>query len=325
MTEGTGGRRKPRPEPHTPGGDRARGRALIAAVREHDDPEALQALLTEYLGLVRRIARRHAAHGDQVDDLVQEGLVGLLKAIQRFDPAPGVPFPAYARGLVAGEIRHPLRDRSSCLRLPEPVHELRDAAAVPGGRGAGRDRPRAGARRSGRSGGCRTTGGRGGGDGGRRPARGRPPGAGRRARPLAGEGRPRRSRSPGSIAASARSATSGSSPTSRRRRSAPRAWASPRCTSRGSCGAPSRRWGGRIWTSPRPDSPSARSSDSPTSGSLATPASRRCPSRLAELGEDGRVGRRSATPRSRASRCGTRPRRRADRPRGSPAPCSSSS
>ncbi len=98
---------------------------LVSAVREHDDPDALDALVTGHLGLVRHLARRHAAHPDQVDDLVQEGVVGLLKAIRRFDPRRGVPFQAYAGAVVAGEIRHHLRDRSSCLRLPEPVHELR--------------------------------------------------------------------------------------------------------------------------------------------------------------------------------------------------------
>jgi RNA polymerase sigma-B factor len=96
---------------------------LVAAAR--DDPDAVQALVTEHLGLVRRIARRHAVRGDDVDDLVQEGVIGLLKAIRRFDPRRGVPFPAYASTVVDGEIRHHLRDRSSCLRLPEPLQTLR--------------------------------------------------------------------------------------------------------------------------------------------------------------------------------------------------------
>ena len=131
MTNGTG--RRHMPAARTPsranarGGDQsgARDAQLVAAVREHDDPDALQALVTEHLGLVRRIARRNAVAGEQVDDLVQEGLVGLLKAIRRYEPRRGVPFPAYASTLVAGEISHHLRDRSSCLRLPEPVRELR--------------------------------------------------------------------------------------------------------------------------------------------------------------------------------------------------------
>jgi RNA polymerase sigma-B factor len=125
MTAGTGRRRKPAARAADTERERAREARLIAAVREHDDPQALYELVMENLELVRRIARRHAAFGEQLDDLVQEGMVGLLKAIQRFEPERGVPFPAYASGAVSGEIRHHLRDRSSCLRLPEPVQELR--------------------------------------------------------------------------------------------------------------------------------------------------------------------------------------------------------
>ena len=88
------------------------------------------AIVTEYLGLVRRIARQYAARAEQVDDLVQEGVVGLLKAIRGFDPERGVPFESYARALVVGEIRHHLRDRSSVLRVPAPVQELRGRIRV---------------------------------------------------------------------------------------------------------------------------------------------------------------------------------------------------
>jgi RNA polymerase sigma-B factor len=125
MTAVAGRRRKPAARTTDADRDRAREARLIAAVREQDDPHALQQLVSENMGLVRRIARRHAVDGEQVDDLVQEGTVGLLKAIRRFEPERGVPFPAFASGAVSGEIRHHLRDRSSCLRLPEPVLELR--------------------------------------------------------------------------------------------------------------------------------------------------------------------------------------------------------
>ena len=132
MTNGTGRRHMPAARtterrvdgPGAHGGG-ARDARLVAAVREHGDPEALEELVTGHLGLVRGIARRNAGSRDQVDDLVQEGVIGLLKAIRRFEPRRGVPFEAYASALVAGEIRHHVRDRSSCLRLPEPVRELR--------------------------------------------------------------------------------------------------------------------------------------------------------------------------------------------------------
>jgi len=96
-----------------------RNARLVAAVRAHDDHDALHTLVVEHLGLVRRIARRYGTNGDLRDELFQEGVVGLLKAIRRFDPERGVPFPAYASTAVTGEIRHHLRDRSSCVRAPE--------------------------------------------------------------------------------------------------------------------------------------------------------------------------------------------------------------
>lgn len=147
MTRGTGRRLEPAARTHRraharDGDPGARNARLVAAVREHDDRDALQALVAEHLGLVRRIARRHATHDGQVDDLVQEGAVGLLKAIRRFEPERGVPFRAYAGALVAGEIRHHLRDRTSSVRLPEPVQELRarlDLLAIEGRAETGRE------------------------------------------------------------------------------------------------------------------------------------------------------------------------------------------
>lgn len=128
MTNGTGRRHTPAArttgQAHGYADGGARDARLVAAVRDGDD-DALEALVTEHLGLVRRIVRRFAVPGDQVDDLVQEGVVGLLKAARRFDPRRGVPFEAYATALVSGEIRHHLRDRSSTVRLPEAVRDLR--------------------------------------------------------------------------------------------------------------------------------------------------------------------------------------------------------
>lgn len=120
MTNGTGRRRTPAARTSERGeARRARHARLVLAAREHDDRDALEALVAEHLGLVRSIARRFGHDADQRDDLVQEGLVGLLKAIRRFDPGREVPFPVYASTTVTGEIRHHLRDRSSCVRVPE--------------------------------------------------------------------------------------------------------------------------------------------------------------------------------------------------------------
>ena len=120
MTNGSVPRHTPAAPPSSRGETRRERQArLVLAAREHDDREALEARVCEHLALVRSIARRFGQDADQRDDLVQEGVVGLLKAIRRFDPGRDVPFPAYATTAVTGEIRHHLRDRGSCVRAPE--------------------------------------------------------------------------------------------------------------------------------------------------------------------------------------------------------------
>jgi RNA polymerase sigma-B factor len=75
-------------------------------------------LIERQLPLVRSIARRFAGTGEPLEDLVQVGAIGLIKAVDRFDPARGTPLEPYAAAAIAGEIRHHLRDRCSVVRLP---------------------------------------------------------------------------------------------------------------------------------------------------------------------------------------------------------------
>ena len=130
MREGTGRRHSPAARTTTSGESRPARDARLVAAAHADDEEALRLLVDEHRSLVERIARSSARSGAEVDDLVQEGTVGLLKAIRRYEPDRGVPFEAYATTLISGEIRHHLRDRASCLRLPEPVRELRSRLGV---------------------------------------------------------------------------------------------------------------------------------------------------------------------------------------------------
>ena len=81
------------------------------------DPDRT-ALIERHLPLVRSIARRFAGAGEPLEDLVQVGAIGLIKAVDRFDPARGTPLQPYAAAAIAGEIRHHLRDRCSVVRLP---------------------------------------------------------------------------------------------------------------------------------------------------------------------------------------------------------------
>jgi len=80
-------------------------------------------LIERHLPLVRSIAVRFAGGGEPLEDLVQVGAIGLIKAADRYDPARGVSFEAYAAPLIAGEIRHHLRDRCSPVRVPRRLQE----------------------------------------------------------------------------------------------------------------------------------------------------------------------------------------------------------
>jgi RNA polymerase sigma-B factor len=73
--------------------------------------------IEEHLPLVRALARRFAWRGEPLDDLIQVGCVGLIHAVDRYDPARG-PFEAFAVPTITGEIRRHLRDRSTLLRVP---------------------------------------------------------------------------------------------------------------------------------------------------------------------------------------------------------------
>jgi RNA polymerase sigma-B factor len=76
------------------------------------------------MGLVRSVARRYARGGEPVDDLVQVGAIGLIKAVDRFEPSRGRDLRAVAVPAIEGEIRHHLRDHTHLVRPPRPVTEL---------------------------------------------------------------------------------------------------------------------------------------------------------------------------------------------------------
>jgi RNA polymerase sigma-B factor len=81
--------------------------------------------IRSHLSLVEGIARRFDHRGEELEDLVQVGTVGLIAAVDRFRPERGSDFVAYAAPTIAGEIRRHLRDRSGTVRLPRRLYELR--------------------------------------------------------------------------------------------------------------------------------------------------------------------------------------------------------
>ena len=88
-------------------------------------------LIEQHLPLVRAIARRYAHRGESFDDLVQVGALGLIKAVDRFDPGRGVTLGAYAAPTIAGEIRRHLRDRVTLIRIPRSAGDEASAARFP--------------------------------------------------------------------------------------------------------------------------------------------------------------------------------------------------
>jgi RNA polymerase sigma-B factor len=101
-----------------------RRRGLLRAFREGGDLAARDRLVADCLPLVSSLARRYANQGEQLDDLIQVGSVGLLKAIDRFDLDRGVRFTTYAASVIVGEIKHHLRDNVRLVRIPRDLREL---------------------------------------------------------------------------------------------------------------------------------------------------------------------------------------------------------
>lgn len=92
-----------------------------------DDRCVRDRLVREHLPAVRAVASHYRGLGLPFDDLVQEGSLGLLDAIDRYDAARGVPFDVYARFQIRRAIRNALTDSSRLIRLPKQIVERRRA------------------------------------------------------------------------------------------------------------------------------------------------------------------------------------------------------
>ena len=100
-------------------------------VAERPDSTARRNLIEAHLPLVRRIARRFSGRGEQYEDLVQVGAIGLIGAVDRCDPNRASTLTAYVAVCVEGEIRRHLRDRCAVVRIPRRVQaDVRVALAA---------------------------------------------------------------------------------------------------------------------------------------------------------------------------------------------------
>ncbi len=98
-----------------------------------DDPrreEARDHLVALHLPLVKQLARRLGSRGEPVEDLIQVGTIGLIKAVDRFELDRGVEFSTYATPTIVGEIKRWYRDKGWAIRVPRRLQELRMAPTV---------------------------------------------------------------------------------------------------------------------------------------------------------------------------------------------------
>ncbi len=97
--------------------------ALWRRLREEDDQTAREELVRRYLPYATSLARRYRAAAEPSDDLIQVASVGLLNAIDRFDPERGIPFLGFAAPTILGELKRHFRDRVWTLRVPRGLHD----------------------------------------------------------------------------------------------------------------------------------------------------------------------------------------------------------
>nr|WP_203733653.1 SigB/SigF/SigG family RNA polymerase sigma factor [Actinoplanes durhamensis] len=88
-------------------------------------PELRAQAIVAWLPLAQRLAGRYAVRGEPREDLAQTAAVGLIKAIDHFDPGYGVGFGGYAIPTIVGEIKRYFRDRTWAVRVPRRIQELR--------------------------------------------------------------------------------------------------------------------------------------------------------------------------------------------------------
>jgi len=123
----------PKPPEGVPQGATETRAAIRAAFAQMDrlepgDPERTkmrEQLVRLNLPLVEHLARRFCNRGEPLDDLTQVGTIGLLKAIDRFQPERGVEFSTYATPTIVGEIKRHFRDRGWSIRVPRRLQEMR--------------------------------------------------------------------------------------------------------------------------------------------------------------------------------------------------------
>jgi RNA polymerase sigma-B factor len=99
-------------------------RKLLTRYHRGGDSAAREQLVDRFLPLARQLARRYQRGGEQLDDLVQVASLGLLKAIDRFDPDRETAFSSFAVPTILGELKRHFRDKGWSVRVPRDLQEM---------------------------------------------------------------------------------------------------------------------------------------------------------------------------------------------------------
>jgi RNA polymerase sigma-B factor len=102
---------------------------LLSRFAKTGDPALRDEIIASALWLATRGARHFVNRGEPLDDLLQVARIGLLKALDRFDPELGVPFSAFANQAIEGELRRHFRDCTWIIHVPRRAKEMRQAVA----------------------------------------------------------------------------------------------------------------------------------------------------------------------------------------------------
>ena len=105
------------------GDDRLADAQLLARYHEQGDPTVREELVERFLPFARDLALRYSYMDEPFDDLLQVASVGLLKAIDRFEPGRGTKFTSYAAPTILGELKRHFRDKSWALHVPRLLQE----------------------------------------------------------------------------------------------------------------------------------------------------------------------------------------------------------
>jgi RNA polymerase sigma-B factor len=99
-------------------------RRLLELYHRHGDRAARDALVERFLPLARQLARRYQRGSEPLDDLIQVASLGLLKAINRFEPSRDTAFSSFAVPTILGELKRHFRDRGWSVRVPRDLQEM---------------------------------------------------------------------------------------------------------------------------------------------------------------------------------------------------------